>query len=412
MGLRNLLRRHTPAEDSEPSPDTAEWRAYDETLAGGYVITADPRLPLTTLSAHVTTRSRSIWLSVLPNDLPAGQCYLLGGPEEPTCELVQNIVVQIDTTTICGTDLHILKGDVPAVVDGRILGHEAVGTVTAVGSAVSTLAEGDRVLVPAITSCGRCAYRERAMPSHCQATGGIGWIFGHLIDGTQAEYARVPFAETSVHKVPEGVTDEQVLFLADILPTGYEVGVRNGGVKPGDVVVVVGAGPVGLAAIQTASLAGAASIIALDVADSRLEHASRFGADVTINAADAKAEEQVAALTDGGLGADVAIEAVGTPGTFDVCTRVVRPGGTIANIGVHGAPTTLHLEELWIKNVTITTGLVDGTTVPLLLQLVRAGKIAAEMFGTHDFALHDMMAAYDTFAEAGKHNALKVVIRR
>ena len=323
-----------------------------------------------------------------------------------------NIVVQIDTTTICGTDLHILKGDVPAVVDGRILGHEAVGTVTAVGAAVSTLAEGDRVLVPAITSCGRCAYCKRAMPSHCQATGGIGWIFGHLIDGTQAEYARVPFAETSVHKVPEGVTDEQVLFLADILPTGYEVGVRNGGVKPGDVVVVVGAGPVGLAAIQTASLAGAASIIALDVADSRLEHASRFGADVTINAADAKAEQQVMALTDGGLGADVAIEAVGTPGTFDICTRVVRPGGTVANIGVHGAPTTLHLEELWIKNVTITTGLVDGTTVPLLLQLVRSGKIAAELFGTHDFALRDMMAAYDTFAEAGKHNALKVVIRR
>jgi alcohol dehydrogenase len=328
-------------------------------------------------------------------------------PAEPT-----DIVVRIDTTTICGTDLHILKGDVPAVVDGRILGHEAVGTVAAVGSAVTSLAEGDRVLVPAITSCGRCVYCKRAMPSHCQAVGGIGWIFGHLIDGTQAEYARVPFAETSVHKVPEGVTDEQVLFLADILPTGYEVGVRNGRVKPGDVVVVVGAGPVGLAAIQTASLAGAASIIALDVAESRLEHALRFGADATINAADPAAEERVAALTGAGLGADVAIEAVGTPGTFDICTRMVRPGGVIANIGVHGAPTTLHLEELWIKNVTITTGLVDGTTVPLLLQLVQSGKIAAEMYGTHDFALHDMMAAYDTFAEAGKHNALKVVIRR
>jgi alcohol dehydrogenase len=328
-------------------------------------------------------------------------------PAEPT-----DIVVQVDTTTICGTDLHILKGDVPAVVDGRILGHEAVGTVVAAGSAVSSLAEGDRVLVPAITSCGRCSYCKRAMPSHCQATGGIGWIFGHLIDGTQAEYARVPFAETSVHKLPEGVTDERVLFLADILPTGYEVGVRNGRVKPGDVVVVVGAGPVGLAAIQTASLAGAARIIALDVTDSRREYARRFGADVAINAAEADAEEQVAALTDAGQGADVAIEAVGTPGTFDICTRVVRPGGVIANIGVHGAPTTLHLEDLWIKNVTITTGLVDGTTVPLLLQLVRSGKIEADLFGTHDFAMHDMLAAYDTFAEAGKHNALKVVIRR
>jgi alcohol dehydrogenase len=328
-------------------------------------------------------------------------------PAEPT-----DIVVQVDTTTICGTDLHILKGDVPAVVEGRILGHEAVGTVVAVGAAVTSLAEGDRVLVPAITSCGRCAYCKRAMPSHCQATGGIGWIFGHLIDGTQAEYARVPFAETSVHRVPEGVTDERVIFLADILPTGYEVGVRNGRVKPGDVVVVVGAGPVGLAAIQTASLAGAARIIALETADTRREHSRRFGADVAIDAADPDAEDQVLALTDGGLGADVAIEAVGVPGTFDICTRVVRPGGVIANIGVHGAPTTLHLEDLWIRNVTITTGLVDGTTVPMLLQLVRSGKIAADLFGTHDFALHDMMAAYDTFAEAGKHNALKVVIRR
>ena len=328
-------------------------------------------------------------------------------PAEPT-----DIVVQVDTTTICGTDLHILKGDVPAVVDGRILGHEAVGTVVAVGSAVNSLAEGDRVLVPAITSCGRCAYCKRAMPSHCQATGGIGWIFGHLIDGTQAEYARVPFAETSVHKVPEGVTDERVIFLADILPTGYEVGVRNGRVKPGDVVVVVGAGPVGLAAIQTASLAGAAKIIALEPAGTRREHSLRFGADVAIDTADPDAEERVMALTDEGLGADVAIEAVGIPATFDICTRVVRPGGVVANIGVHGAPTTLHLEDLWIKNVTITTGLVDGTTVPMLLQLVRSGKIAADLFGTHDFALHDMMAAYDTFAEAGKHNALKVVIRR
>jgi len=328
-------------------------------------------------------------------------------PAEPT-----DIIVQIDTTTICGTDLHILKGDVPAVTDGRILGHEAVGTVAAVGAAVTSLAEGDRVLVPAITSCGRCAYCKRAMPSHCQATGGIGWIFGHLIDGTQAEYARVPFAETSVHKVPEGVTDERVIFLADILPTGYEVGVRNGRVKPGDVVVVVGAGPVGLAAIQTASLAGAARIIALEPAGTRREHSRRFGADVAIDTADPDAEQQVMALTDGGLGADVAIEAVGVPATFDICTRVVRPGGVVANVGVHGAPTTLHLEDLWIKNVTITTGLVDGTTVPMLLQLVRSGKIAADLFGTHDFALHDMMAAYDTFAEAGKHNALKVVIRR
>jgi alcohol dehydrogenase len=328
-------------------------------------------------------------------------------PTEPT-----DIVVRIDTTTICGTDLHILKGDVPTVEPGRILGHEAVGTVVAVGSAVTGLAVDDRVIVPAITSCGRCSYCKRAMPSHCQATGGIGWIFGHLIDGTQAEYTRVPFAETSVHKVPEGVTDEQVLFLTDILPTGYEVGVRNGKVKPGDVVVVVGAGPVGLAAVQTAGLAGAATVIAIDLADSRLAHARRFGADETFNSGDQDVEAKVAALTDGGLGADVAIEAVGVPATFDLCTRLVRPGGTIANIGVHGAPTTLHLEDLWIKNVTITTGLVDGTTVPMLMHLVRSGKIAGELFGTHEFGLTDVLSAYDTFADAAKNDALKVVIKR
>jgi alcohol dehydrogenase len=328
-------------------------------------------------------------------------------PTEPT-----DIVVRIDTTTICGTDLHILKGDVPAVTEGRILGHEAVGTVVEVGSAVSALAVDDRVIVPAITSCGRCANCKRSMPSHCLATGGIGWIFGHLIDGTQAEYARVPYAETSVHKVPEGVTDQQVLFLTDVLPTGYEVGVRNGGVRPGDVVVVVGAGPVGLAAIQTAGLAGAASVIAVDLAESRLEHARRFGADHVLNGGAGDVEARIAALTTDGLGADVAIEAVGVPQTFDLCTRVVRPGGVVANIGVHGAPTTLHLEELWIKNITITTGLVDGTTVPMLLQLVRSGKVAGELFGTHEFNLHDMMSAYETFANAAETNALKVVIKR
>jgi alcohol dehydrogenase len=328
-------------------------------------------------------------------------------PIEPT-----DIVVQIDTTTICGTDLHILKGDVPAVEPGRILGHEAVGTVVAVGSAVTDLAVDDRVIVPAITSCGRCTYCRRAMPSHCQSTGGIGWIFGHLIDGTQAEYTRVPYAETSVHRVPEGVTDQQVLFLTDILPTGYEVGVRNGGVKPGDVVAVVGAGPVGLAAVQTAGLAGAATVIAIDLADSRLAHARRFGADETINSGDHDVEARVAALTEAGLGVDVAIEAVGVPATFDLCTRLVRPGGTVANIGVHGAPTTLHLEDLWIKNVTITTGLVDGTTVPMLMNLVRSGKIAGELFGTHEFTLPDVLSAYDAFADAAKNDALKVVIKR
>ncbi|HEY0484947.1 MAG TPA: alcohol dehydrogenase catalytic domain-containing protein [Mycobacteriales bacterium] len=330
--------------------------------------------------------------------------------DDPKATEPTDVVVQIDTTTICGTDLHILKGDVPAVEPGRVLGHEAVGTIVETGSAVTSLRTGDRVLVPAITSCGRCAYCKRGMPSHCQAVGGIGWIFGHLVNGTQGEYARVPYAETSVHAVPEGVTDEQVLFLADILPTGFEVGVRNGRVAPGDVVAVVGAGPVGLAAIMTARLAGASRVIAVEPVESRRAHASRFGADHAV-AAGGELDELLASTPDG-LGVDVAIEAVGIPETFELCTRIVRPGGVVANIGVHGASAVLHLEELWIKNITITTGLVDGTSIPTLLQLAQSGKIESDLFGTHTFGLDEMLDAYGVFAAAGDHDALKVVLKR
>jgi alcohol dehydrogenase len=246
------------------------------------------------------------------------------------------------------------------------------------------------------------------MAAHCEAVGGIGWIFGHLIDGVQAEYARVPYAETSVHLLPEGASDEQVLFLSDILPTGYEIGVQNGGVGPGDTVAVVGAGPVGLAAMMTAAIAGASRIIAVDLAASRLKHSEDFGATHTVMGGDG-AEERLDEIT-GGEGVDVAIEAVGIPATFDLCTRIVKPGGTVANIGVHGAPTTLHLEDLWIKNITITTGLVSGSTVPTLLQLVRDGRIEPEKLGTHRFALGDIMDAYDVFAAADENDALKVVL--
>ncbi len=225
----------------------------------------------------------------------------------------------------------------------------------------------------------------------------------------QAEYARVPFAETSVHPVPEGVSDEQVLFLTDILPTGFEIGVQYGGVKPGDAVAVVGAGPVGLAAIATAALSGAGTIVAIDLAASRRQAAEALGATHTVAGGEG-VEEQVLEATHG-VGVDVAIEAVGVPATFDLCTRLVRPGGTVANVGVHGAPTTLHLEELWIKNITITTGLVNGTTVPVLLELVRSGRLEAERFGTHHFALGEIMEAYDVFAAAGEHDALKVVLK-
>jgi alcohol dehydrogenase len=344
------------------------------------------------------------------------KALVFGGPGQRSWDTVEDpvivdptdVIVKIDTTTICGTDLHILKGDVPAVTEGRTLGHEAVGTVVETGAAVTSLKQGDHVLVPAITSCGHCGPCKRGMAAHCHGTGGIGWIFGHLINGLQSEYARVPFAQTSVHVVPEGVSDEQVLFLSDILPTGYEIGVQNGCVKPGDAVAVVGAGPVGLAAMMTAAIVGAGRIIAVDMAPSRLRHAERFGATHTVLGGD-DAEQQILELTDG-EGADVAMEAVGVPATFDLCTRVVRPGGHVANIGVHGAPTTLHLEDLWIKNITITTGLVSGSTIPMLLALARNGRIEAEKLGTHHFALDQMEQAYDVFGAADKHDALKVVL--
>src|SRR3954451_8939766 len=318
------------------------------------------------------------------------KALVFGGPGEKTWTSVPDpeiqeptdVIVKVETTTICGTDLHILKGDVPAVTEGRILGHEAVGTVVETGAAVSSLSTGDRVLVPAITSCGRCGPCKEGMAAHCEAVGGIGWIFGHLIDGVQAEFARVPYAETSVHLVPEGVSDQQVLFLADILPTGYEIGVQNGHVAPGDTIAVVGAGPVGLAAMMTASIAGAGRIIAVDTAESRLRHAAEsFGATHTVVSGE-NAEQEILDIT-GGAGVDVAMEAVGLPETFDLCTRIVRAGGRVANIGVHGAPTTLHLEYLWIKNITTTPGLVSGSPVPPLLRLARDGRIEAEKLGTH-----------------------------
>jgi len=286
---------------------------------------------------------------------------------DPTIVDDTDAIVRVEAVTICGTDLHILKGDVPTVTDGRVLGHEAVGTVEQVGAGVKNVAVGDRVLVSCISACGRCDYCRRA--SYGQCRGGGGWILGHRIDGTQAERVRVPFADTSTYPVPEGVSDEATLMLADIFPTGYEVGVLNGGVTPGATVAVVGAGPIGLAAIVTARLLSPSVIVAVDLADARLEAAERFGATATVNSGRGDAVEQVRAATDG-LGVDVAIEAVGVPATFELCAAMVRPGGRVANIGVHGEPATLHLEELWIRNVTITTGLVDTYATPTLLRLV------------------------------------------
>jgi alcohol dehydrogenase len=331
--------------------------------------------------------------------------------EVPDAALIDDTdaVVRVDATTICGTDLHILKGDVPEVTPGRILGNEAVGTVEMVGAAVRNLQPGDRVLVSCISACGRCRFCREARFGQC--LGGGGWILGHNIDGTQAEKVRVPFADTSTYPVPSGVSDAEFLMLADILPTGYEVGVLNGGVSPGDVVAIVGAGPIGLSAITGSLLFSPSHVIAIDLAETRLEAAKLFGADVVVNNSQEDPVAIVRSLTDG-LGADVSIEAVGTSATFELAAQLVRPGGHVANIGVHGAPATLHLETLWTRDVRITTGLVDTYSTPTLSRLLTTHQINAARFATHHFPLDGVMEAYDVFSNASETRALKVVIER
>ncbi|MFC7842685.1 zinc-dependent alcohol dehydrogenase family protein [Streptomyces sp. NPDC057382] len=323
------------------------------------------------------------------------------GIKDPT-----DAIVRVDTVTICGTDLHILKGDVPEVPPGTVLGHEAVGEIVETGSDVRTVRPGDRVLVSCITACGRCRFCKDGAYGQCR--GGGGWILGHLIDGTQAEYVRVPHADLSVHPLPGALESKDAVLFADIFPTAYEVGVLNGAVRPGDTVAVVGAGPIGLAAIITARLYSPERIIAVDLADARLEAARRFGADAVAPVRD-EPEQLVADLT-GGIGADVVIEAVGVPESFEMCTRMVRPGGRVANVGVHGKPAALHLEDLWIKNVTITTGLVDTSSTPTLLRMAASGRMPTTDLVTHSFALDQMEEAYEVFARAADTGALKVVL--
>ncbi|MET8860834.1 zinc-dependent alcohol dehydrogenase family protein [Streptomyces sp. NPDC004579] len=325
---------------------------------------------------------------------------------DPAVKEPTDAIVRVGAVTICGTDLHILKGDVPEVRPGTVLGHEAVGEIMEVGSDVRTVRPGDRVLISCISTCGRCRFCREGMYGQCR--GGGGWILGHLIDGTQAEYVRVPYADLSVHALPGALESEDAVLLADIFPTSYEVGVLNGHVHPGDTVAVVGAGPIGLAAIATARLFSPERIVAVDLAASRLEAARRLGADAVADAGE-DPEQLVADLTDG-LGADVVIEAVGVPESFELCTRMVRPGGHVANIGVHGKPATLHLEDLWIKNVTITTGLVDTHSTPTLLRMAAAGRLPTTDLVTHTFPLDDMEKAYDVFSRAADTGALKVVL--
>jgi len=325
----------------------------------------------------------------------------------PGVQAATDAVVRITTTTICGTDLHILKGDVPSVTPGRILGHEGVGVVEAVGAAVTKVRRGDRVIVSCITSCGKCDYCRRGMLSHCRHGG---WILGNTIDGTQAEYVRIPYADTSLHHAPADSDEEALVMLSDILPTGFECGVLSGTVKPGDTVAIVGAGPIGLAVLLTAQFYSPAALIMIDLDDHRLDVATSFGATAVINSGDGKAVERVLALT-GGTGVDVAVEAVGIGPTFDICQSILAPGGHLANVGVHGQPVTLHIEKLWDRNVTLTTRLVDTVTTPLLLKMIQSGTLRSTTLVTHRFALEEVMAAYDTFANAGTEGALKVILQ-
>ena len=309
-------------------------------------------------------------------------------------------------TTICGTDLHILKGDVPSCQPGRILGHEGVGVVDAVGAAVTAFKPGDRVLVSCISACGKCTYCRKLMYSHC-LTGG--WILGNRMDGTQAEFARIPHADTSLYPIPDGADEEALVMLSDILPTGFECGVLNGRVQPGCSVAIVGAGPIGLAALLTAQFYSPAEIIMIDLDDNRLEVASRFGATAVVNSRDGNAREAVMRIT-GDRGVDTAIEAVGIPATFELCEQIVAPGGTIANVGVHGTKVELHLELLWDRNVTITTRLVDTVSTPMLLNVLRSKRIDAKRLVTHRFKFDLILEAYETFAHAAETRALKVII--
>ncbi|QDQ86878.1 zinc-dependent alcohol dehydrogenase family protein [Alcaligenaceae bacterium SJ-26] len=315
-------------------------------------------------------------------------------------------IVRITRTTICGTDLHILKGDVPAVEPGRTLGHEGVGVVEEVGAAVRNFKKGDRVLISCVTSCGSCSNCKRQLYSHC-ADGG--WILGHLIDGTQAEQVRIPHADNSLYPIPEGADEEALVMLSDILPTGFEIGVLAGQVKPGDTVAIVGAGPVGMAALLTAQFYSPGRLIMIDADPNRLEAALQFGATDVIDVTRVNAVEQLMAMTEG-VGVDVAIEAVGIPATFDVCQQAIAPGGRVANVGVHGKSVELHLEKLWIQNITISTGLVNTNTTPMLMKTVQSGRIEPAKLITHRFKLADILKAYDVFGNAAKEKAMKVIL--
>lgn len=326
--------------------------------------------------------------------------------EKPKILNPTDVIVKVTKTTICGTDLLILKGNVPAVEDGRILGHEGLGIIEEVGDSVTKFEKGDKVIISCVTSCGSCDYCKKQLYAHCEDGG---WILGHLIDGTQAEYVRIPHADNSLHNVPDGVDEEGLVMLSDILPTGFEIGTMSAKVNPGDTVVIVGAGPIGLSALLSTQFYSPAEIIMVDLDDNRLEAAKRLGATRTFNSSDGKAVEKILEFTNQ-RGVDVAMEAVGIPATFDMCQEIINPGGRIANIGVHGEKVDLRLNELWIKNITISTGLVSTYSTPLLLKTVESGKVKPEQLVTHRFKLDEMIRAYDVFINSEEESSLKVIL--
>jgi alcohol dehydrogenase len=366
----------------------------------------DPEVPMATTSNLLSTDRAIAEKSTM-------KALVFEGPGQkswqsmptPVIKAPTDAIVKIVKTTICGTDLHILKGDVPTVEKGRILGHEGVGIVVDTGDAVSTFKKGDRVIISCITSCGKCEYCKKQMYSHCEDGG---WILGHLIDGTQAEYVRIPHADNSLYHIPEGADEEALVMLSDILPTGFEIGVLYGAVKPGDTVAIVGAGPVGMAALLTAQFYSPSRLIMIDIDQSRLELAKKFGATEVIDSAQGGVAEQILASTKDGV--DVAIEAVGIPATFDICQAIVRPGGHVANVGVHGQAVNLQIQKLWIQNITLTTGLVNTNTTPMLLKTVQSGKLRAEGLITHRFSFDQVLDAYEVFGNAGQQKAMKVII--
>ncbi|MBC2118048.1 zinc-dependent alcohol dehydrogenase family protein [Listeria booriae] len=328
--------------------------------------------------------------------------------ELPKIEKSTDVIVKMLKTTICGTDLHIISGDTPEVPKGLTLGHEGVGEIAEIGESVTNFKVGDKVLISCITSCGHCEYCKRSLYAHCKDGG---WILGHLIDGTQAEYVRIPHADNSLYLIPENMNDDVVVMLSDILPTGLEIGVLNGQVKPGDTLAIIGAGPVGIATLLTAQFYSPAKIIVVDLDDNRLELAKKLGATDTVNSKNPEAAIQRIFELSNGVGVDVAMEVVGFPATFDLCQKILSPGGRIANVGVHGASVELHLEDLWIKNITLTTGLVSTSSTPMLLKTVSAGRVNhIEELITHHFSFDDILKAHDTFKNAAKTKALKVII--